>query len=281
MKTILKKVSIGLAIFLSLAILRVNAQAGTYLKADKIIFLNHTVKVGKVMSVREDKVSFTHKGESLIYDFAKRDIERIEYASGRIDTINTRKREAVPMPANEAENKVAIIPLTYIGEVGTIRSELMVYRLQEIAFDYMQKEARELKFQDAAITNAILGKKGIDSYNIRQYTPKELADILQVEYVIMGTVEQSYADIITSNNTSRTRSGEFTQRGNGISIKEQQNSSGVSNTHQNVQTNVRLTVFNNKGENIFNKSKHSILSTNEAYIKSMHYLLKRTPLYRR
>lgn len=281
MKTILKKVSIGLAIFLSLAILRVNAQAGTHLKADKIIFLNHTVKVGKVMSVREDKVSFTHKGESLIYDFAKRDIERIEYASGRIDTINTRKREAVPMPANEAENKVAIIPLTYIGEVGTIRSELMVYRLQEIAFDYMQKEARELKFQDAAITNAILGKKGIDSYNIRQYTPKELADILQVEYVIMGTVEQSYADIITSNNTSRTRSGEFTQRGNGISIKEQQNSSGVSNTHQNVQTNVRLTVFNNKGENIFNKSKHSILSTNEAYIKSMHYLLKRTPLYRR
>ncbi len=46
-----------------------------------------------------------------------------------------------------------------------------------------------VKVQDPMTTNAILGKKGITIKNITDYTPKELANFLGVDAVVMGTIK--------------------------------------------------------------------------------------------
>ncbi len=46
-----------------------------------------------------------------------------------------------------------------------------------------------VQVQDPMTTNAILGKKGITIKNMTDYTPKELANFLGVDAVVMGTIK--------------------------------------------------------------------------------------------
>lgn len=52
-----------------------------------------------------------------------------------------------------------------------------------------KKGQLSVQVQDPMTTNAILGKKGITIKNIPDYTPKELANFLGVDAVVMGTIE--------------------------------------------------------------------------------------------
>ena len=52
-----------------------------------------------------------------------------------------------------------------------------------------KKGQLKVRVQDPMTTNAILGKKGITIKNITDYTPKELANFLGVDAVVMGTFE--------------------------------------------------------------------------------------------
>src|SRR5688572_27416239 len=92
--------------------------------------------------------------------------------------------------AISSKNRVAIMPMIYIGDGNDERSEEMRFILQDIAVSYMSRSAAELKFVDGAELNALLYKNGIDEETIREYTPAELAELLHVEYIIMGSVLQ-------------------------------------------------------------------------------------------
>src|SRR5690242_18127077 len=74
-----------------------------------------------------------------------------------------------------AENKVAVLPINYIGEVSEKRAEDMRFYLQDITINFMNESAFSLRFMDAAEINAILLKNGIDGENIRRYTITDLA----------------------------------------------------------------------------------------------------------
>jgi len=52
-----------------------------------------------------------------------------------------------------------------------------------------KKGQLKVRVQDPMTTNAILGKKRITVKNIADYTPKELANFLGVDAVVMGTLE--------------------------------------------------------------------------------------------
>jgi hypothetical protein len=92
--------------------------------------------------------------------------------------------------ARHAENKVAVLPIVYVGEGSDLKMDEMRYRLQNMAYVYLKENAMELKFQNPAETNALLLKKGINESNFREFTPKELAAILEVEYVLTGMLNQ-------------------------------------------------------------------------------------------
>lgn len=177
-----------------------------------------------------------------------------------------------------SENKVAILPMTYVSEGNDNKLEQMRYSLQSIAHRYLQQDAFELKFQDPAETNALLLKNGIRESNFREFTPKELAEILQVEYVLIGVVSQETEAILTVSHTNRSFSTKEYYRHR---VRNERTRSSHTRTSQDVNTTVDLVIYNNKGEKIFSRSRRSLLSNMDAYKAGLQYLLKRTPLYKR
>lgn len=173
-----------------------------------------------------------------------------------------------------AENKVAILPITYSGDGNDVRMEEMRYRLQSVAYQYLKGEAMELRFQDPAETNALLLKKGITSSHFREFTPKELAELLQVEYVLIGMVNQESVGVSTTGGSRRV---DFINRRG----RHERQTLGHTRTREDMSTNIDLAVYNDKGENIYSKSRRSILSNIGAYKNGIEYLLKRSPLYRK
>lgn len=196
-------------------------------------------------------------------------------------SVATKAQTLAVLRSKTAENKVAILPITYVAEGNDIKLDEMRYRLQNIAHDYLRSDAMELKFQDPAETNALLRKNGVNESNIREFTPKELAGILQVEYVLMGIVTQDFVGEATVIHTNRRDYDRRHDHRGRYRETNRRQTTGVSRTTQQLSTNIDLDVYNDKGENIYSKSRRSILSDVDAYKNGIHYLLKRSPLYKR
>jgi hypothetical protein len=176
--------------------------------------------------------------------------------------------------------KVAVMPMTYIADDNGSRAEQMPFYLQEMAINCLSQSAAELKFMDAAEVNAILLKNGIDGDNIRRYTPRELAAILHVEYVITGSVLQDNGNVVTVSHTNSRRQ-HIERWGKWQEVSRRNNSNSMSVTRQNIETHVTVSIYNETGEKIYTKSRQSILSEPDAYKAALKFLLKRTPLYNR
>ena len=267
-----------IAVTLILQVTVTSAQKGLLEKTDKLTFLDGTTKEGMVVALIDDKVRFIHKGESLNYEFSRKEIEKVEYASGRIEIITEKTTPAALPEPIVSKNKVAVIPLQYIGNVNAGNKDDMGYYLQEIAINYLSKSATELTFMDAAEVNALLLKNAISDSSIRKYTVKELATLLHTEYVIMGTVLQDNGKQVSNVNSNKTKRQNVWNDGD---YKRRENSQQTMVTSQMVETQVSLSIYNETGEKIYSKSRHSILSDTDAYKNTIHYLLKRTPLYKR
>jgi hypothetical protein len=288
MKKLISKINRALIAILLLATSVASAQGNSIAKTDKVTFLNGIIKEGKVTNYANEKIQFIHYGETLKYEFSRNEIEKIEYASGRTEQLAIRKPVVAEMftPVN-SRNRVAVLPLTYIGDGNDDRSDEMRFQLQNITISFLHSSAAELRFMDAAEINALLLKKGINDETIRQYTPKELANLLKVEYIIMGSVLQDEGSVVTTNNSYTNRrqnvdhrhyDRRYYDRGRG-NTRTYRNERSV--TRQNIETQVSISIYNETGESVYTKSRHSILSESDAYRNALHYLLKRCPLYNR
>lgn len=178
-----------------------------------------------------------------------------------------------PTPTKTSENKVAVLPIIFIADGNTDRVDEMRYRLQNIAYLYLKTEAMELKFQSPAETNALLLKHGVTESNFREFTPKELAGILQVEYVLTGMVTQEITGETSTSTSNRRDIGNW-DRKRRVKVEH-------SRTMQQMNTHIDLDIYTDKGEQVFSKSRRSILSEVDAYKYGIQYLLKRSPLYKR
>jgi hypothetical protein len=180
--------------------------------------------------------------------------------------------------------RVGVMPLVYLGDGSEGREEEMRYQLQDIVVNYMSRSSAELKFVDAAEINALLYKKGIDASAIRQYTPRELAHLLNVEYLIMGSVIQDPGNIVTTENSYKTRRQNVEYRGryrDRPRITGRSFHTGNTVTRQHIKTQVSISIYNETGDRIYTKSRESILTESDAYKFALQYLLKRTPIYNR
>lgn len=180
--------------------------------------------------------------------------------------------------------RVAVMPLVYLGDGSEGREEEMRYQLQDIVVSYLSRSAAELKYMDVAEINALLYKKGIGADNIRQYTPRELARLLNVEYVIMGSVIQDPGNIVTTENSYNTRRQNMEYRGrygDRHRVTGRSFHTGNTVTRQHIKTQVSISIYNETGDRIYTKSRESILTESDAYKFALQYLLKRTPLYNR
>lgn len=170
-----------------------------------------------------------------------------------------------------SEEKVAILPIVYISEYASNRAEEMPYFLQSLTYNFLAGNTAGLKLQDPSETNALLLKHKIQPSDYRRFSPKELAQILQVSYVLTGTVMQETVGTHSSHHTTR----EYGRRER--RIDREQRSHG--RTREEIDTQIAIDIYTQGGERIYSKSRKSVLSDADSYKNGIHYLLKRSPLY--
>jgi len=243
---------------------------------DKILMLNGEERQGSVSEIGDDYVKFSYSGESLTYTIKKQDINKIQFASGRIEFFN-KGASAAPGQEQSANaslashhNVVAILPFSYMGQGGD-RDVKMGIKVQSDCYSLLKKSASQFTLQDPITTNAMLIKHGLNESNIMGLTPGEVANILGVEYVMYGSIT---IDQTGTNATSGTY-GQGKSRGNkfsGFSV-------GQTSTSNQYSTSVDMKIYNDQGQNIFDKTHQSFWPTVDAYEATLQYLIKRCPLY--
>jgi len=244
---------------------------------DKIVMLDGEERVGNVTAISDEEIKFKYKGENLEYSISSSQINKIQFASGRIQVVNnTNTSKSDGSDANgkmqDHHNKVAVLPFSYIGQGGT-RDEKMGKKVQSECYNLLLKNASQFNIQDPITTNANMIKHGIREDNIEGFTPGELANILECEYIVIGTVTLNTEGAYSGGGTyySQKTSGNKTSGYTG----------GGSTTKTDYGTDVDLKIYSDQGLNIFSKSHTSVWSSEDAYKITLQYLIKRCPLYRK
>ncbi len=243
-------------------------------RTDHILMLSGENKSGQVVGLTDETVDFIHAGETLKYTLKKSEISKIEFASGRIEVFNE-----IPTTASQnAElvdhhNKVAVLPFTYIRDGEQKKNDAMERKVQQELVAVMSNHVGIMKIQPTVETNAILAKAGINDENFIQFTMPEIANLLAVEYIIQSTLTVNQQGATTYNSSS------VQLKQNDSKNKIFGSSSSASTTQLQFQTNVDMTLYNDKGEMVWTQSKESFWPTEDAYQQTLKFLTKRLPIY--
>lgn len=273
MKT-LSLIKTACTVLLLFVISLVNAQD----KTDIVIMLSGEKKEGRVVSISDDAIKFIHKGETLEYELKKNQINKIDFASGRSEIINSTSTIAVTAStAEERKGKIAVLPFDYITNENASMSEKMGSEIQLDCYNSIKQNTIGLIPQDPLTTNSILAGKGIASTGIRLTPPREMAAILGVEYVVYGTANVTNKGSYTYGSGVTTYKDKEKKDGDDKKSSGTAYSSNNSSTMTDYDTKIDLNIYNDKGENVYSQSRNAFGSSPDAYHGTINYLIKRTP----
>ncbi len=267
-------------IILSAYVYAQNAPAAT----DVIYKLNGEEMKGKVTKVSADELTFVYAGETLEYTVKKADVNKIVFASGRTEVINTagaatdKKSDQVQMTASSADrhNKIAVLPFTFLLDKKPGADEIG-FKAQNETFAFLNKYSAGYTFLDTRSTNAALIKAGINRENMRGYTMKEICNILGVEYVVEGTVMQ---DKTVQTSYSSGSANTTIKKEDENKAKASTYGSSYSSASQQYEMTVSLAIYNDTNANIYNQTRKAFFPVNDgSFTAPLEFLLKRTPLY--
>jgi hypothetical protein len=258
------------------------AQSVAKPKEDVIIKINGDELRGKITEVNDDQIKFVYTNETVVYTIKKSDILKVTYSSGRIEVFNkvslpstTGDNAKTPAPVANAEshhNKIAILPFKMIRD-GQETADAMGEQVQNECFSFLNKHAGVHSILNPRNTNKLLAKAGVNKDNVGTYSMEDLCNILGVEYIVDGIVtinqgvttnmQSNYGNVNNNNKNNNTRF----------------NSSSFGTTQQNFKTSLMLRIYNEKGEDVYNQERKAFATTQDAYVATLHYLLKRSPIY--
>lgn len=260
-------------------------------KNDIIEKLNGDELTVKVLEMGDDVIKFSYPGETLVYTLKKSEIFKIKFGSGRVEVITkpgsapaTSSPSSAPASAAslitttaaERKNKIAILPITMIRD-GQNTSEDISFKIQNEVYNYMSSHSAGKTVLDPRTTNALLGKAGINRDNVKNYTMDELGDIIGVEYLVEGLITLDRTQQTSTSNTQYNTTTKNDPKKNNTDYNTSKTS--TSTTEQNYETRFSLSIYDDKGNSVFNQQRKSFWDGQNAYRNAMEYLLKRTPLY--
>ncbi|HJS00589.1 MAG TPA: hypothetical protein VJ780_06610 [Flavobacterium sp.] len=237
---------------------------------------NGEKKVGKVISVQEDAIKFIYKGESLEYELKKSEINKIEFASGRTEIINSTEATST-YTAADRKGRIAVLPFEFITNDAALNPGAMAEQLQNDSYLSIKQNTYGLQVQDPITTNSILAKNGISYANIKSKSPTEMAILLGVENVVYGMAN------VTNKGTSSYGSGVSTYNGKETDKKDSKKASGTAynsnnaTTIINYETKIGLNFYNDQGTSLYSESRNSFGTAFDAYHATINYLIKRCP----
>jgi len=160
-------------------------------KMDKVTMLDKVIKVGCVRSVDLENIKFEYTGEEVEYTISKKDINKIEFANGRVEIINPVKVSALHstlFPSIEGKHKIGVFPFSIISNDERIQEDVLKIKMQNQVADILKEEIYDgLIVQNPATINALLAENDISRASIANLLPEDLASVLGVEYVIYCT----------------------------------------------------------------------------------------------
>lgn len=261
-------------------------------KTDVVFKTNGDELKGSVVEVTDDNIRFKYSGEQVVYTIKKSDIQKISFASGRTETYNNitspnsnssapaqnavpATPSATPNSTEDRRNKVAILPFSFLKDGQNLPQEASE-EIQNECFTRLSEHSGTYTIVSPRTTNSILAKAGIDKSNIVKYTMAEICQILGVEYVVDGMINQNN----TSQSSSSSKSYDF-KKDNKKSNNDKMSGSSRSSTNvsQEYETFTTVNIYNDKSENIYSQRRKALFSTIGAYKNTLGYLLKRSPLY--
>jgi hypothetical protein len=247
---------------------------------DVVLKLNGEELSGKVMKINDSDIEFTYAGETLVYNIKKAEIMKITFSSGRIQIFNKQPEAAAATKTTDQSgpgladhhNKVAVLPFAFIRD-GQPADDAISEQVQNECYAYMNKHAGVFTILNPRTTNAVLIKAGINRENIKGYTMDDICNILGVEYVVDG--------IVTMNKTTQTnyQSNSGTSKSKDDNKDRKYSGSSYGTSTQNFQTKLSLVIYNDKGASVYDQDRTSFWNTQDAYVNTLEYLLKRSPLY--
>jgi hypothetical protein len=281
------KISFNLLVILFA--LAVNFQLQAQTKKDVVYLNSGEKKEGKVTGITESVIKFRFEGEEFDYELNKSDVNKIEFASGRVETFGESSlgqpappaRNPTPSGGADTHNKVAVLPFEFISNDPSMSPESMSKLVQSTTANLVRDEYRTLTLQDPLTTNALLAKKNINQSNLSSFTPDELAQTLGVEFVVFGTLS------VTNKGTSTFGSGgtvynekennSYNNNKSSSNTKGSVYSSSSSQTTIEYDTTVDFRMFNDRGENLYSQSRHVFGTNMDSYKDGISYMVKRTP----
>lgn len=256
-------------------------------KSDILVMQNGEKKTGKVVSVGDRSIKFVHSGETLEYEFKKDDINKIEFASGRVELISesSNKAMATEKPATaqpvstpeQRKNKIAVLPFEIVSNEAGLTTESMSKQVQAACINALRERGPIQTIQDPMVTNSILAKHDISAQNLAINTPQEWAELLGVEYVIMGTYS------IENKGTTSSGSGYVTSDSKTKDEEKKKTTtygSGTTSTSTNYDTHVSLKIYNDAGNPVFSETRSPAFGSIDSYNPALKHLMKRVPLVR-
>jgi TolB-like protein len=251
---------------------------------DTIFMSNGEKKEGTILSLKDKTVKFVYTGENLEYELEKADINKIVFASGRTEIINyfgNSEPDARPSQPSGRKGKIAVLPFELISNDPSLDGYLLSEQLQAETYLSIKKFTSGLELQDPITTNNLLAKYKLSYSSLKAINPKEMAELLAVEFVVYGTAnirnsgDSTYEDGFVSQDVVATKKKDGKrERMNAYGTEFSSNS---ITTVTNFETKIILHFFNDRGADIYAVSRNSMGSDADAYLATINYLIKRCP----
>jgi hypothetical protein len=256
-------------------------------KLDKIITKDYQVIECTISKMSDKTVDYSLPNETMTIEIDVSKIARIDFASGRSQTFgatentigsapSSMNNSSVNHDATFKENTVAVLPVPFVNSENMTNSEEMAKFAQNDIYNKLLDKSSNilpLTVQDLRITNSLLKKAGIDYKNIDETPIEELHKILGVDNIIASKV--SYT--VTQNQTTAAYTSQNAKVNNN-KIKGSEATYANTNTQLLFDYHVYFDMYKNSSK-IYTQNRKPVFKLKDAWMDSVSYLLKRSPIY--
>lgn len=250
-------------------------------KEDIIYLADGSQKKGKVVSISDDVIKFSYTGEDVQYELKRQAINKIVFANGREESFQSSSTFQVNnelansnLSKRDQGNRLAVIPFEIVSNDQALATDAMRREIQQACIDAMRSRGLSFQIQDPRATNSALTKAGIGLADIANHVPDELAKLLDVDYVVLGSYE------IENKGSSSFGSGTATYNNKNQDNKNKGSvvQSNSSFTTINYNTKVQMSIYDSSGKQLFSDTRKPLFGGLDSYKGALKTLAKRIPL---
>ena len=174
----------------------------------------------------------------------------------------------------KSQETLAILPFAFADDGHS--SEQLGKEAQQFLIQYIVKKQKHFTVipKNARDINVALNKAGITLESLDDFTTSEIAQALEADYVLMGSVDRTFE----GSSSLSTGFGSVNQKDwNKTNVY----GSSVNTTAKKYHATVYISIFKKDGNAIYDKSKANVFidDTSDSWKNSIIWQVRHFPLY--